>query len=128
MKKFLLVAVLTACSITLADGRDLTVDEIRLVQAGVREHLKDPDSARFKDILSATDSKNTETVCGLVNAKNSFGGYTGFVPFYGLLMTGKRKTDGKIVPFHFAALAIGDDSTMTSFAIDKCGEAGIAIM
>jgi hypothetical protein len=49
--------------------------------------LKDPDSARFKDLYFKKDDSKTGRgvngyVCGLVNAKNSFGAYIGFHPFY----------------------------------------------
>jgi hypothetical protein len=40
--------------------------------------LRDPHSAEFKDIDFDTI---TGTVCGYVNARNGFGGYTGFKPF-----------------------------------------------
>jgi hypothetical protein len=46
--------------------------------------LKDPDSAKFSDtkILKASHSDGGFTfICGRVNAKNSFGGYTGFQDF-----------------------------------------------
>lgn len=39
----------------------------------VRTMLKDPDSAKFGDIFFGRHG----TVCGTVNAKNAFGGYTG---------------------------------------------------
>lgn len=49
-----------------------------------REHvaskLKDPDSARF-DGLYVSRKIGTPVVCGTVNAKNSFGGYSGKVRF-----------------------------------------------
>ena len=43
--------------------------------------LKDPESARFKEskVLAVADPRGHRYfICGLVNAKNSFGGYTGF--------------------------------------------------
>lgn len=39
----------------------------------VRKMLKDPESAKFTD----THKAHTGAVCGLVNAKNSYGGYAG---------------------------------------------------
>lgn len=62
MKKIILVCVfiaLAGCS--------------NEVEKTVKQQLKDPDSAQFKDINGR---------CGLVNAKNSYGGYTGFKRFY----------------------------------------------
>lgn len=38
--------------------------------------MKDPESARFKGVHS-----EGEYVCGLINAKNSFGAYSGFQRF-----------------------------------------------
>lgn len=48
-------------------------DAIRVVKS----QLKDPDSAKFKDVLVMKD----KSVTGLVNAKNSYGGYTGYTRF-----------------------------------------------
>lgn len=45
----------------------------------VREKLRDPPSAQFRNVhVNRLDSK---TVCGEVNAKNAFGGYQGFMRF-----------------------------------------------
>src|SRR5690606_1839783 len=55
--------------------RDAEMTEIklqRLARELVTANLKDPDSAKFR---------NQKGVCGEVNAKNSFGGYAGFVRF-----------------------------------------------
>lgn len=43
----------------------------------IKNSLKDPDSAKFKDVKIGENNG----VVGLVNAKNSFGGYNGFKPF-----------------------------------------------
>lgn len=45
--------------------------------------LKDPDSARFKNLKTSRDLY----FCGEVNAKNSLGGYTGFSRFIVMLST-----------------------------------------
>ena len=42
------------------------------IQVAISEGLKDPDSAKFR---------NQQGFCGEVNAKNSFGAYTGFKRF-----------------------------------------------
>lgn len=57
------------------------------VQDGVRKSLKDPSSAEFGS-YKATRSLGPDgaiVVCGTVNAKNSFGGYTGHLPYGGML-------------------------------------------
>ena len=43
--------------------------------------LKDPDSARFGRIFEGRGVIGKATICGEVNAKNGFGGYTGMTPF-----------------------------------------------
>lgn len=45
-------------------------------RAAVRARLKDPNSAQFGDAIVTE-----RAVCGSVNAKNGFGGYTGPQPF-----------------------------------------------
>lgn len=44
----------------------------------VRQHLFDPESARFENVQHNTATKAT---CGRVNAKNKMGGYVGFARF-----------------------------------------------
>ncbi len=50
-------------------------------KAKLIERLKDPDSAMFKS-LRVVEGKGGEALCGEVNAKNSYGGYTGFNRFF----------------------------------------------
>jgi hypothetical protein len=49
-------------------------DTIALARERVKDALKDPESARFKGEFVGKDG----AVCGLVNARNSYGGYGGF--------------------------------------------------
>jgi hypothetical protein len=56
----------------------------------VKNTLKDPDSATFKDVLAVKSSDKNITFCrGMVNAKNSMGGYVGYRSF-------QRFEDGSI--------------------------------
>lgn len=56
-----------------------------LVESAVREKLKDPDSAKFSNFTNPRKEVMVEnhnfiygySTCVLVNAKNSYGGYTG---------------------------------------------------
>src|SRR5260370_28700524 len=65
-----------------------------VVEAAVRPQLRDPQSAVFRDLSATNDRKIGGSpaglvVCGYVNAKNGFGGYTGekmFFNFYGTKM------------------------------------------
>ena len=66
--------------------RQLTPAEKLAVARAVQDQLKDPESARFK--WSSMMGRNGQ-YCGEVNAKNSYGGYTGFRPFVATLTNGK---------------------------------------
>lgn len=43
-------------------------------QQKVKKHLRDPDSAQFRNIRA---NPKTDVTCGFVNAKNRMGGYVG---------------------------------------------------
>ena len=47
----------------------------------VKEQLFDPESAQFRNVHEGVERKNGWIVCGEVNGKNRFGGYTGFKKF-----------------------------------------------
>lgn len=53
-------------------------DNARHAKEAVRNQMKDPDSAVFKDVET---SKGGGVACGLVNGKNGFGAMVGFQPF-----------------------------------------------
>lgn len=63
----------------------LTPAQIEVVRAGLRRALKDPDSAKFGGMAAARSAADPEVffVCGYVNARNSYGGYGGMMPFIG---------------------------------------------
>jgi len=46
-------------------------------QEKIKGRLKDPTSAEFRNVFVSS----SYAVCGEVNAKNSFGGYSGYVRF-----------------------------------------------
>lgn len=76
---FLLSAVAAAGPRKPAPKSEPVVDpRIAAAKQLVTDSLKDPESARFREIFVARDG---ETVCGAVNAKNSMGGYVGFRRF-----------------------------------------------
>ena len=52
---------------------------INIVKSTIKSTLKDPESAKFKNMRVSII--NPKVVCGEVNSKNSFGGYTGFQKF-----------------------------------------------
>lgn len=64
--------------IIVAMSLALAVPSVADAQRAVRAELKDPDSAKFRGIKALRDGEGKVTgFCGWVNAKNSYGGYTG---------------------------------------------------
>ena len=59
--------------------KELDAAKIIAVKMFVTHGLKDPDSAKFRSVKVKWD-----TVCGEVNAKNSYGGYAGYRRFYSI--------------------------------------------
>ncbi len=59
--------------------RSLKDSEKQVIEAVVKDKLKDPDSAKFD--WPPLVGKEPSAYCGLVNAKNSFGGYSGKRPY-----------------------------------------------
>lgn len=51
------------------------------IEGDLKTGLKDPESARFGVMNAAKQLDGTITICGWVNAKNSYGGYSGEMPF-----------------------------------------------
>ena len=48
----------------------------------ISDRLKDPDSVQFRNVVKGpTDKSGKYVLCGELNAKNSMGGYGGFVGF-----------------------------------------------
>jgi hypothetical protein len=64
----------------------LTAKQQAAVRKGVTQAMKDPEAVRFGKMAATRNSKGDVTVCGLVNGKNSFGGYVGMSPFIGILV------------------------------------------
>lgn len=87
--------------------------------AAVRERLIDADSARFK-----IDHERGRSICGQVNAKNRFGGYTGYNLF--LYTRAASKDDGPTL--HMFDPTVKPTDGLTRAAVDNliveaaCGE------
>lgn len=56
-------------------------ETIVAAERAVRRELKDPDAAQFRDMRANYTEEFGVVACGRVNAKNEFGGYTGFRRF-----------------------------------------------
>ncbi|EBB1131587.1 TPA_asm: hypothetical protein GNB63_001503 [Salmonella enterica subsp. enterica serovar 6,7,14:g,m[p],s:[1,2,7]] len=75
MKNLIVTALIGLCAFS-SHARPLTDSEKQAVESSVKEHLKDPDSAKFyHGDFPYPDS--SYVYCGQVNAKNSYGGYAG---------------------------------------------------
>lgn len=81
------VAGLVVCAAASAQAptwarAEVSQEEVGRVEAVVSRSLKDPESARFRGIFKLESSTGGEAYCGMVNARNSYGGYTGETMFY----------------------------------------------
>lgn len=90
MKKLLLIiAILFISKPVIADQQeflDKTTDHKKIgwMQRGMdaaKTILKDPESAKFRNVYFNQGADNIPMTCGEVNSKNSFGGYGGFQRF-----------------------------------------------
>lgn len=61
------------------DGR--AIGWIRKSKDSVLSRLKDPESAKFRNVYFNIGKEGVPLACGEVNSKNSYGGYTGFTHF-----------------------------------------------
>jgi hypothetical protein len=94
----------------------LSAEQVKQIQSGVLASLKDPDSAKFSGPMVATKKSNDDIhACGLVNAKNSYGGYVGDSPYIATLR------DGKVID---TATKGGDDAF---WIIKICKERGVPL-
>lgn len=85
MWKYSLLVVTYLCGLSMSgnaaevpEGKKL--DWIAVSEQGVRAVLKDGASATFRNEYFVS-FRNTPLVCGEVNSKNGFGGYTGYQHF-----------------------------------------------
>jgi hypothetical protein len=102
----------------------LDQQQIAAIQEGVRRSLKDPESARFGQIIGGRDEKGILHACGWVNAKNSYGGYTGEKPFVGIL---GEQDAGKKRMMGFAVAGMGGDDTADLVAHQMCQKLGLPL-
>lgn len=90
--------------------------DTKLIKDAVARSLKDPNSALFGLVAGTkADDEQYVTVCGFVNAKNSFGGYIGQKPFLAALFPGKSA----------ALIDIGDSETKPIAIADVCKQYGM---
>lgn len=79
MKVVVAAIALSVCTGVYAQTKQTKIP-IKIEQAAktaIKDNLKDPASAIFGEMFSYVSSEKKRYVCGIVNAKNSYGGYTG---------------------------------------------------
>lgn len=123
---FMLVAVAlwssAAAAAQKSDLVPLTDDDRQAVIAGVKASLKDPGSAEFRWLPARREDG---VYCGMVNARNSLGGYTGFTPFSVLILDLKNPPERK-------ALVVGmgngsASSPQTQAVVMSCARNGFEV-
>ncbi|MBY3756706.1 hypothetical protein GBZ26_11245 [Azospirillum formosense] len=72
----------------------MTKDMQKAIEDGVRNSLKDPLSAQIVHTVAYKEADGGIIACGTVNAKNSYGGYTGSTPFRAFVAGAKGKYYG----------------------------------
>lgn len=77
--------------------------------------LKDPDSAKFRNLF-VSKYEDELVLCGEMNAKNSFGAYTGYKPF----MTAKSEATRYIMGLQWQLVSMGGKSA-EEVAREYCG-------
>lgn len=96
----------------------LTENQIAEIKKGVGNRLRDPYSARYHSIQGVfVKSRSTESTiaCGLVNAKNVYGGYVGKTPFFGYFAK----------PGGFSVVRMGGDLGDSRLILEECSAWGI---
>jgi hypothetical protein len=82
----LLAALLLPMGVLAGAPRAVNSAELAAIRAAVGERMKDPDSAKIRNVVAKRDGSSSWVFCGEVNAKNSYGGYVGFRKFLGMLL------------------------------------------
>lgn len=114
--RFVLAIAVLACVEVRAAGFDLaqfTLD----AKASLVTNYKDPGTVQFRDVyVIRWEDKGREvySLCGEINAKNSYGAYIGFVPFFvDQLPSGKLSASSEL------AHTIGN-AAIAKFAVEHC--------
>jgi len=104
--------------------RELTLAEKALLAKGFAKNLKDPDSAKFEWVKVPKNWSNNNgggfDYCATLNAKNSYGGYIGYQPFMGFVMTSGTKITGG-----YTTAVSGSDAAERLLVNDMCAKKGL---
>lgn len=76
------VAGLTACTGSMGYmPTTMTPQDEQMQKTAFFQNLADPNGAQVQDVRVYAAPNGNRLICGKVNAKNAFGGYTGFQTF-----------------------------------------------
>lgn len=100
---FGLLSILAMPSFAVSGVVSATDSDLAGISLAMDDILKDADSAKLKNVTLRKESEGWE-VCGLVNAKNSYGAYAGYTPFIGMKFD---RPEGKDI---FVILSVDDSA------------------
>jgi hypothetical protein len=97
-----------------AAPRTVTVSaqKMAVYQSAVADTLRDPESARFRGVRVVREADGSDALCGELNAKNAYGGYVGYEPFYSPLV----EVGNKAVAVLWSPSRVGLEAVL-----EKCG-------
>jgi hypothetical protein len=122
MKYMICVLIFAAlANPALAQVRPMTASERASISKSLADQLKDPASAKFK-FTPIISGKTSGVICGQVNARNSYGGYTGFQPF--IAMTAKN-TSGRTIGVFVSQGSVNVSDGQ--IALQMCADKGLSV-
>lgn len=98
-----------------ASPASVTLYDKLISQEVIANRMKDPTSVQFRGVRTYNLSDGGRFICGEVNAKNSFGAYVGYRPYYIRLDSSRRVKDDRI--------SDGVASYETKELISRCSQA-----
>lgn len=123
MKKSVLLALCASVSACVSatpaaplKTTTLNMAQIDAMHTVVLSKLRDPGSVQWGENKAGIDAKGKTFVCGTVNAKNGFGGYTGMTPYMGEFDGGQFKLGG-----------IGGVPEVTTAIYQVCAQQGLGL-
>jgi hypothetical protein len=69
----------------------VSAQKMAVYQSAVADTLRDPESTRFRKVRVVREADGSDALCGELNAKNAYGGYVGYAPFYAPVVTARDK-------------------------------------
>lgn len=118
------VAVLSGCESTntkpvATKPVPANSEDQRIAIAAIASDLKDPGSMQTRNLKAYQTQDGERLICGEYNARNSFGGYTGFSPFY------IRTRGGAIVTY---SAYNSNDTFLNATVTASCNEAASGVI